>query len=121
MKSGRRSFFKLSEFACGCGCGFDSPSMELVDRLEHARELYGQPIRVNSGCRCRAHNKAVGGVSGSAHLSGQAGDLSCISSTNRFKLINSLYGAGFRRIKVYKRWIHVDVDKTKPQDVLIVE
>lgn len=42
--------------------------IKLVDNvLDPLRELYGKPIKVNSGYRCPQLNKAVGGVSNSEH------------------------------------------------------
>lgn len=43
--------------------------------LDHLREWYGKPIRVNSGYRCPDLNKAVKGSSTSQHMSGQAADI----------------------------------------------
>lgn len=43
--------------------------------LDPLRELYGKPIIVSSGYRCRALNKAIGGVSTSQHCKGEAADL----------------------------------------------
>lgn len=43
--------------------------------LDPLREAYGKPIYVNSGYRCPALNKAVGGVSTSEHQSGRAADI----------------------------------------------
>lgn len=43
--------------------------------LDPLRDWYGKPIRVNSGYRCPALNKAVGGVANSQHLTGQAADI----------------------------------------------
>lgn len=45
--------------------------------LQPLREWWGKPIAIGSGYRCQALNKAVGGVSNSQHVSGQAADL-CI-------------------------------------------
>ena len=45
--------------------------------LEPLRMAMGHPIKIGSGFRCKALNKAVGGVSNSQHLTGQAVDL-CI-------------------------------------------
>ena len=48
----------------------------LVDNvLDPLRGWYGKPIYVNSGYRCPALNKAVGGVASSQHLTGQAADI----------------------------------------------
>ena len=44
--------------------------------LEPLRQHYGKPIRITSGFRCEALNKAVGGVGRSQHLFGEAADLS---------------------------------------------
>lgn len=45
--------------------------------LEPLRVAMGMPIRISSGYRCDALNKAVGGVYNSQHLKGQAADI-CI-------------------------------------------
>ena len=45
--------------------------------LEPLREAMGHPIKIGSGYRCPALNQAVGGVSNSQHMKGEAADL-CI-------------------------------------------
>ena len=45
--------------------------------LEPLRKAMGEPIKIGSGFRCQQLNRAVGGVSNSQHLTGQAADL-CI-------------------------------------------
>lgn len=45
--------------------------------LEPLRVAMNEPIKIGSGFRCEALNKAVGGVRNSQHLKGQAVDL-CI-------------------------------------------
>lgn len=48
----------------------------LVDNvLDPLRIWYGKPITVNSGYRCPALNKAVGGAATSQHMNGQAADI----------------------------------------------
>ena len=62
----------------------NKPTQPIIDSLdaliEHVldplREAYGQPIIVSSGYRCKRLNKAVGGVSNSQHLIGEAADIS---------------------------------------------
>lgn len=61
--------FTDEELACRCGCGL-LPDMRSVERLYALRHIYGKPIVVNSGARCRRHNKEVGGAPDSAHLVG---------------------------------------------------
>lgn len=57
----------------------------LVDTvLDPLRRAWGKPILVNSGYRCPALNKAVGGVASSQHLRGEAADITTGSpETNR--------------------------------------
>lgn len=45
--------------------------------LEPLRVAMKEPIKIGSGYRCQALNRAVGGVSNSQHMKGQAADL-CI-------------------------------------------
>ena len=45
--------------------------------LQPLRDAMGESIKIGSGYRCPQLNKAVGGVSNSQHLTGQAADL-CI-------------------------------------------
>ena len=48
----------------------------LVDTvLDPLRRAWGKPILVNSGYRCPALNKAVGGKASSQHLRGEAADI----------------------------------------------
>lgn len=44
--------------------------------LEPLRSAMGVPIRISSGFRCEALNRAVGGVGNSQHMKGQAADIS---------------------------------------------
>jgi len=67
--------FWRREFACKCGCGFDTVDAELVDVLETIRfELGEKGIRITSGCRCAEHNAKIGGSPQSQHLLGKAAD-----------------------------------------------
>lgn len=43
--------------------------------LDPLREAWGSPLTVNSGYRCAALNRAVGGAAHSQHLTGQAADI----------------------------------------------
>ncbi|MCI9063291.1 MAG: hypothetical protein HFJ17_01625 [Clostridia bacterium] len=67
--------FKQSEFTCKCGCGLNNMDLKVVKIADEIREHFGQPCIVNSGTRCIKHNKKVGGVSNSRHLTGKAVDL----------------------------------------------
>lgn len=67
--------FTRGEFACRCGCGFDTVDHRLVEGLQRLRDMTGQEIRINSGCRCPAHNAAIGGSANSQHMLGKAADI----------------------------------------------
>jgi uncharacterized protein YcbK (DUF882 family) len=67
--------FNRSEFACKCGCGFNTVDAELICCLEFIRDgLPGSRIVITSGCRCSEHNAKVGGSPNSQHLRGKAAD-----------------------------------------------
>lgn len=108
---------------------FDSPdepgSGKLMDeffiqKLEEARQIAKIPFRINSGYRTPAYNRKVHGVSSSAHLFGLAADISCQISFHRYIILNSLLAVGFSRIGLYSNYIHVDIDKSKPQQVIFL-
>ena len=71
--------FKRSEFACKCGCGFDTVDAVLIRVLEDLRTAFlDRPILITSGNRCPKHNKAVGGSPRSQHMTGKAADFRII-------------------------------------------
>lgn len=68
--------FSRSEFACPCGCGFDTVDAELIAVLEKARAYFNAPISINSGCRCATHNATLpNSARSSQHLRGKAADI----------------------------------------------
>ena len=67
--------FNRKEFACRCGCGFDTVDSMTLEALESIRQHFDKPVTVTSGCRCLAHNKAVGGSERSQHTKGRAADI----------------------------------------------
>lgn len=67
--------FKVREFSCRCGCGRAPVKQELLNTLEVIRLEWGKPIAILSGYRCPDHNRHVGGVPHSPHVSGEAADI----------------------------------------------
>lgn len=60
---------------------------QLVDNiLDPLRKEYGKPIKVNSGYRCDALNKAVGGSKTSHHRFGLAADITTGNKSENKKL-----------------------------------
>lgn len=67
--------FSRREFACKCGCGYDTVDVQLLEACEAVRQHFGAPVTITSGCRCGAHNARVGGSPKSQHLLGRAADI----------------------------------------------
>ncbi len=107
--------FKVSEFACKCGCGYNPIDQRVINMCQAIRDEVGVPVRINSGCRCTAHNAKVGGVKNSKHILGLAADLSCSKGNKAlYAAAKKLYSEGklpdldYCRIRGYKSWIHID-------------
>ena len=106
--------FDRKEFACKCGCRYDTVDVQLMQVLNDLRNHFGQPITINSGFRCPSHNKAIGGSPISQHMYGKAADI-VVKNINPIAVFGYLvtsypdrYGFG-----VYDNFIHVDV-REKP-------
>ena len=103
-------FFR-DEFACRCGCGFDTVDTKLVQGLQHLRDIMKAPVSINSGCRCPEHNAAVGGVPNSQHLLGKAADIVMRGYTPEevAEFADLLVEFGNSGIIIYDNFTHVDV------------
>lgn len=111
--------FSRKEFACKCGCKSDNINLELVEKLQRLRNETHIPLVIASGVRCPEHNKKSGGKVNSAHVFGLATDIRCLDAGTRFRLISSIfYLRLFQRVGIDKTFIHVDIDKTKPNQVI---
>lgn len=78
--------------------------------LDPAREALGLPIRVNSGYRSYAVNKAVGGARLSQHTRGEAADITCADNRKLLAILLTLpYDQLIRYVDKSSRivWIHV--------------
>ena len=77
--------------------------------LQPLRDKYGNPIIVNSGYRSPDVNKAVGGVSSSQHVRGEAVDITAGSKERNKRLFEILKTMEFDQL-INERdysWIHV--------------
>ena len=74
--------------------------------LQPLRDAYGKPITINSGYRCPALNKAVGGVPTSQHVRGQAADCGVDDPLAFARLIIEL-GLPFDQIGLYPTFVHL--------------
>lgn len=101
-------YFTREEFACKCGCGYDEINPNLVSILDEIREHFDQPCRVNSGCRCEAHNRTIGGAAKSQHLLGNAADV-VVRGVPPALVGELAIKLGANGVKVYKTFTHIDV------------
>jgi len=116
--------FKLEEFDSpdfkGSGKNMDADFMQLLDR---ARTEAGIPFKINSGYRTESHNAKVGGKpktntsKGSSHMYGLAADIGCTDSVTRQKILTALITVGFTRAGIGQSFVHVDLDKDKPNAI----
>jgi zinc D-Ala-D-Ala carboxypeptidase len=87
----------------------------LIEMLEVARVILGQPIVITSGWRSPDENKAAGGVKNSAHEKGLGVDIRTRTKQYQDELVDALKRAGFVRIGRYDKHVHADIDESLPQ------
>jgi hypothetical protein len=97
----------------------NTPSLETVARLtmlamglEKVRALLGAPMHIDSGYRCPALNKAVGGVAASAHVDGYAADFICPEYGASLQVARAIAGSdiAFDQCIQEGSWVHVSFD-----------
>lgn len=106
--------FSRSEFACKDNCGFDTVDADLLVVLEAVRDRFGVPVKIESGCRCSAHNKKIRGSERSQHMLGRAADI-VVQGVPSWKVQDFIdntwpdrYGLGR-----YKGFTHIDTRNGK--------
>jgi len=101
-------------FSCSCGECDVAPTTQLLFMLDDARSKAGIPFVVSSGPRCPTYNKEVGGSPASDHLLGQAADIQCSNSTQRYTMMKAGLEAGFTRIGISSAFIHLGYSTASP-------
>ena len=83
--------------------------------LDPIRDAWGKPLHVNSGYRCPALNKAVGGKPTSQHLKGEAADITAGSKAENKRLFEMIKESGLvydQLINEYNySWIHISLKR----------
>lgn len=112
-------YFKESEFkACTPSCKSSQCEPCALELLDTLRELCGFPIHLNSAYRSKNYEKTKGRAGTSSHCKGVAFDLRCYDSHERFLLVRNAIAVGFNRIGIAERFIHIDCDSSKPQNLI---
>jgi uncharacterized protein YcbK (DUF882 family) len=102
-----KGHFTRYEFACKCGCGYDTVDAELLVILNNLREFFDAPVTINSACRCPAHNASVGGSEDSQHLYARAADV-VVENIEPDVVYEYLDSLGVGGLGKYKTFTHVD-------------
>lgn len=105
------NYFELSEFQCPC-CKHVMLHPLLLKLLIKLRSTIDQPVYINSGFRCKSHNKQVDGVPTSYHLFGMAADI-YVKTVSMEDLAIHCDIVGFKGIGVYSDFLHLDVRPNK--------
>ena len=114
--------FKLKEFQSHDGSSMPLSVYRnvklLAKNLQVLRDSIGLPIKVNSGYRSPSHNSAIGGVSNSQHLLGNAADIKVIGMrpSEVLSTIQNLIDEGKMTeggLGSYSSFTHYDIRGTK--------
>ncbi len=108
-------YFDREEFRCHCGgkyCGGfpEEPEERLLRAADQVREHFSVPVTVSSGVRCPKHNRNVGGVYNSRHLTGKAMDfaVSGIPAQTVLGYVQSLPEIRYA-YAINESYVHMDV------------
>jgi hypothetical protein len=89
-----------------------------MDKLVAARIRAKIPFIINSGSRCKDHNKTVGGSVTSDHCTGYGSDIQARSGRAKWLIIEALVAVGINRIGIGKDFIHAGTDPRNPERVV---
>lgn len=110
--------FSLSEFECKGGCKMPNDVFEniklLAIHLQAFRDVFNEPITINSSYRCKEHNRSVGGSKTSQHLLGKAADITIKGYTpdevaDKIELLHSENRNRTNGLGRYNTFTHVDI------------
>jgi len=92
----------------------DIVDAELISTLQELRDHYNKKITISSGCRCPAHNAAIGGEVDSFHIKAKAADIKVANTPPIaiYHYIDRKYPNKYGLI-LYKTFVHIDVRPDK--------
>lgn len=104
---------------------------ETASKLQQIRDVFGQPIKVNSGYRTLEVNKAVGGAKASAHMKGLAADITARKKSDNRRLLTIINELAevlkFDQVIIYTKetgtiqWIHIGWREENPRGMLVYQ
>lgn len=114
--------FSSEEFDCKCGCDMPEDVLEnvqeLAENLQIIRDYIDEPITINSGYRCIAHNRNIGSTDKSQHVLGKASDIvtESYSSEELYDIVKDLRLNPFlyrpleiNGVGLYDTFTHLDI------------
>jgi uncharacterized protein YcbK (DUF882 family) len=113
----KAKYFTPRELRCKCNSCIGMIKELLLVKLDQLRMSMDRPLIINSGFRCPAHNKAVGGEEHSYHMQGLAVDISTAgwAPGEREKLIAYAKDYDFTGIGIGSNFIHLDIRPGTPK------
>lgn len=92
----------------------------LAEGLELVRTLLDFPLHINSGYRCPALNKVIGGVPNSAHQTGYAADFVCPQFGVPIDVVHKIQESDIKFDQLIQEgtWTHISFDPAMRQEVL---
>ena len=120
--------FSKPQIICPCSCGADKISPVLIEKLQKVRDIIDRPIIITKRVRCEFYNASIKASMNSSHIPddygiGNAVDIACLNSKDRYELVE-VAQKFFNRIGIsggsYGGFVHLDVDRSKVQEVMWV-
>lgn len=92
----------------------------LAEGLEEVRKILNNPMSIDSGFRCIALNKAVGGASNSAHTLGFAADFTCPAFGKPLAIVNKIVDSGLKFDQIIQEgtWVHISFAPAMRRNIL---
>lgn len=92
----------------------------LANGLEQVRDLLGNPIFIKSGYRGIDLNRAIGGVTNSAHVTGYAADFVCHSYGTPEQITDAIMKSDieYDQLICEGTWVHISFDPKQRNQTL---
>jgi len=103
---------------CSPSCSLQDMDQRTMDMADEVREIAGIPLTPTSAYRSPEHDRSKGRSGTGAHTEGKAIDFKCSNSSDRFKIVEACFAAGFTRIGISGTFIHADNSNTHVQNVI---